>query len=99
MLRRARAPIEASLAVLNHHERCDGKGYPAGCRAKGIPWAARVLTVADVYSALTADRPYRKRYSNEQALGMIEEQAQAFDPVVLSALAGIVKGTDEKSHS
>ncbi len=45
--------------IISHHERMDGSGYPARLRDKNIPLCARVLAVADVYDALTSNRPYR----------------------------------------
>lgn len=67
-----------------HHERWDGKGYPRGLQGKEIPLAARIFAVADVFDALTSDRPYRKAWSREEAIRYIREQAGAqFDPKVV----------------
>ena len=67
--------------VRHHHERYDGQGYPDGLRGDKIPWMGRLLAVADVYSALTTDRPYRKALSPEAALYEIESGARTqFDP-------------------
>ena len=67
--------------VRHHHERYDGQGYPDGLRGDKIPWMGRLLAVADVYSALTTDRPYRKALSPEAALYEIESGARSqFDP-------------------
>lgn len=64
-----------------HHERMDGKGYPAGLGAKDLCLEARILTVADVFDALTADRPYRAALPIEKALSiMAEDVGKAFDP-------------------
>ncbi len=69
--------FEATLeAVRHHHERWDGAGYPFGLKGEETPLLARIMAVADAYSAMTADRPYRK--------GMNPQQAQA----ILSAGAG-----------
>jgi HD-GYP domain-containing protein (c-di-GMP phosphodiesterase class II) len=57
-------------AVLYHHERWDGSGYPEGLKGEAIPLAARIIAIADVYDAITADRPYRA--------GMAEAEARAF---------------------
>ena len=68
-------------AVLGHHERWDGKGYPRGIAGKEIPVTARCLAIADVFDAMTTDRPYRKGMSLEYALGEITRGAGTqFDP-------------------
>lgn len=59
--------------VLYHHERFDGKGYPAGLKGTDIPLWARMTAVADTYNALTSDRPYRKGVAQEKALQIIED--------------------------
>jgi PAS domain S-box-containing protein len=69
-----------------HHERWDGSGYPRGLRGEEIPLAARIFAVADVFDALTSDRPYRKAWSREDAVRYIREQAgRQFDPRVVEA--------------
>jgi putative two-component system response regulator len=71
--------------VLAHHERFDGKG-PNGATAAEIPLAARVVKVADVYDALTSDRPYRKAMSPFEAKAIIVNgTGTEFDPVVVGA--------------
>jgi HD-GYP domain-containing protein (c-di-GMP phosphodiesterase class II) len=65
---------------LHHHERWDGTGYPYGISGESIPFHARIIAIADVFDAITADRPYRKGLLLEQALAEIEGQAsRAFD--------------------
>jgi HD-GYP domain-containing protein (c-di-GMP phosphodiesterase class II) len=67
-----------------HHERWDGSGYPRGLAGEEIPRAARIFAVADVWDALTSDRPYRPAWSATQALAHIEEHAGVqFDPRVV----------------
>jgi PAS domain S-box-containing protein len=67
-----------------HHEKWNGTGYPRGLRGEEIPLAARIFAVADVYDALTSDRPYRKGWQSERALDYIREQAGTyFDPRVV----------------
>ncbi|MCM2358799.1 MAG: response regulator [Geobacteraceae bacterium] len=66
-----------------HHERFDGTGYPAGLSGKDIPAEARIVAVADVYDALTNDRPYRKGYSREEAVVIMKGMEGAtFDPEI-----------------
>lgn len=60
--------------ILHHHERWDGTGYPKGIKEKNIPLLARIICIADVYDALTDDRPYRKAWSKEQVMQFFEEQ-------------------------
>ena len=76
----------ARQIALHHHERWDGTGYPRGLRGEGIPIVGRIVAVADVFDALTHDRPYKAAWSVEQALAEIEQQAGAqFDPQVVEA--------------
>ncbi len=73
------APLRTFRLVLpiirHHHERHDGSGYPDGLRGDEIPLTAAILQLADVYDALTTDRPYRKASSSEFALQIMDEEA------------------------
>ena len=71
-----RAPCFAELADLaaNHHEKLDGSGYPRGLTAQHLDLPMRVLAVADVYEALTAERPYRGPLSPDEALAIIDRE-------------------------
>ena len=81
---------EASKVVRSHHERWDGNGYPDRLAGEQIPLNARVFAVADVFDALTTNRPYRVALSFEQARSMIEEEAGShFDPQVVDAFRRI----------
>ena len=64
------------LAVLYHHERLDGSGYPYGLKAEGIPIEARIVAVADTYDALTSDRPYRRASTDAEARRVLIEEAR-----------------------
>ncbi|MEJ2357435.1 MAG: PAS domain S-box protein [Deinococcales bacterium] len=69
-----------------HHERWDGTGYPEGVQGEAIPLAARIFAVADVYDALTSDRPYRPAWTRQQAIEHIRDGAGThFDPRVVDA--------------
>lgn len=69
-----------------HHERWDGKGYPNGLKGGDIPFAARIVTLADVYDALTSRRPYKEAFSHERAREIILAGAdKQFDPDVVEA--------------
>ena len=77
------------LAVLYHHERLDGSGYPYGLSGEAIPIEARIVAVADTYDALTSDRPYRKACSEAEARRvLIAEAASRLDPRAVTALFG-----------
>jgi putative nucleotidyltransferase with HDIG domain len=70
-----------------HHERLDGKGYPRGLRSHEIVLETRIISAADVFDALTADRPYRKAFPVSKALAiMAEDVGKAFDPDCFAAL-------------
>lgn len=71
--------------ALSHHEKYDGSGYPNGLREEQIPVAARIVAVADVFDALTNDRPYRKALPRDVALEiMLDDSGSYFDPLILS---------------
>ena len=75
-----------------HHEKWDGSGYPRKLKGEEIPLAARIFAVVDVYDALTTDRPYRKAWSKEEALGYIQEQSgKHFDPQAVKAVVAILR--------
>ena len=79
------APV--SDLVLHHHERWDGLGYPAGLRGEDIPLGARILAIADCYSTLQADRPYRPARSERDAIAVLREYAgTSFDPALVDLL-------------
>src|SRR5438128_5025887 len=86
------APV--SELVLCHHERWDGLGYPAGLRGENIPLGARILAIADCYSTLQADRPYRPARSEEAAIAVLREHAgTAFDPTLVEMLLARLYGS------
>jgi PAS domain S-box-containing protein len=76
----------AKEIALNHHERWDGKGYPSGIAGDEIPFAARVVSLADVYDALTSTRVYKAAYNHKEAKELIlKERGGQFDPTVVDA--------------
>ena len=78
--------------IAQHHEWWDGGGYPAGLAGEDIHPLARILTVVDVYEALTSSRPYRSAMQPERALQHLEERAGSqFEPKVVDTLAGLVR--------
>jgi putative nucleotidyltransferase with HDIG domain len=77
-------------AIRGHHERYDGKGYPQGLKGTEIPLAARIITVADAFDAMTSNRPYRSAMPVEVAAIEITRHAEAqFDPQVTEAFSRI----------
>ncbi len=84
-------PMKSLASVLpvirNHHERWDGGGYPDGLRGNHIPLEARILQVADIYDALTTDRPYKQAFTPKAALAVMNEEAARGwrDPQLLTA--------------
>jgi len=77
--------ILAAQAALYHHERFNGSGY-LGLQGDDIPFAARIIAVADVYDALITDRPYRPKWSKADALTYINNNAGLlFDDVIVEA--------------
>lgn len=74
------------MAAASHHERWDGKGYPNGLKGEEIPLFGRIIAVADVYDALTSDRPYREGMPKEKALTIIADGSGThFCPAVVNA--------------
>ena len=90
-------PIEYLRPALDipysHHERWDGTGYPRGLKAEEIPMVARLFAVADVWDAVTSNRPYRGAWTEEEAFGYIREQSgKHFDPKVVDLFFSVIEG-------
>lgn len=80
-------------AILHHHERYNGTGYPDGLKGEEIPLQARIVAVADAFDAMVSDRPYKKGYSVKKALKVLEKAAGCqFDPVVVECFLHKVAG-------
>jgi len=72
------------IIALSHHEKWDGSGYPKGLAGEDIPLWGRICAIADVFDALTNARPYKKAFSNEEALEIMKEgRGKHFDPKLL----------------
>lgn len=83
----------AEVIALTHHERWDGSGYPGGLSGEDIPLVGRILAVADVFDALTHERPYKRAWSTEEALVEIQVNASLqFDPRVVDAMLSAFNG-------
>ncbi|HEX6974301.1 MAG TPA: HD domain-containing phosphohydrolase, partial [Vicinamibacterales bacterium] len=77
-------PYPVSPLILSHHERWDGKGYPAGLKGEEIPLGARILSVVDYFDALMAERPYHKAMSFDAAVGLLQQESgKGLDPQVV----------------
>jgi putative two-component system response regulator len=73
----------AHSVALSHHEKWDGSGYPRGLKGENIPIEGRIVAIADVFDALTSERPYKKAWSVEDALEFIKSQSgKHFDPAL-----------------
>ena len=78
--------------IFYHHERWDGKGYPSGIKGEDIPVGARIIAIADVYQALTSDRPYHKAFSKQQAIEIMKKASGTqFDPRITGIFLKIIK--------
>jgi putative two-component system response regulator len=88
ILRGSQAPVLqlAEQIALCHHERWDGTGYPTGTQGESIPLAARIVAVADVFDALTHDRPYKTAWPASDAIAEVRRQSGIqFDPLIVEA--------------
>ncbi len=84
--------------ILAHHERFDGTGYPDGLKGEEIPFVARILCVADVFEAITADRVYRPAMSIPDAVRIMRDgRGSMFDPVVLDAFFADLCDRDDEA--
>jgi putative two-component system response regulator len=81
----------AESIALSHHEYWNGSGYPAGLKAEEIPIAGRIVAVADVFDALTHDRPYKKAWPLLEAVAEIRRlSGTQFDPAVVDAFEAVI---------
>ncbi|WP_298441320.1 two-component system response regulator [uncultured Ferrimonas sp.] len=77
--------------ALSHHERWDGSGYPHGLTGYNIPLSGRVVAIADVFDALTSNRPYKDAWSNEDAIAHVQQNAGShFDPELVAAFTSVL---------
>jgi putative nucleotidyltransferase with HDIG domain/PAS domain S-box-containing protein len=76
----------------SHHEKWDGTGYPQGLKSRDIPLSARIFAVADVWDALSSDRPYNKAWPREKIISyFIEQSGKHFDPYIVNIFLALVE--------
>ena len=85
-------------AVVNHHERWDGNGYPRGLKGEAIPLLGRIMAVVDAYSAITSDRPFRKGQSHRIAVAELRKNAGTqFDPQLVETFIGVLDSQQKEA--
>ena len=97
----------AAIVALTHHERWNGSGYPRGLAGEEIPLIGRITSIADVFDALTSERPYKKAWPADQAIDLIfQEKGRYFDPRLtelfessLGEILKIHKNLPDRGHS
>jgi putative two-component system response regulator len=81
----------ARAIALTHHEKWDGSGYPQGLAGEDIPLAGRIVAIADVFDALTSERPYKPAWPLEKVLALFQEQrGKHFDPKLVDLMQALV---------
>jgi putative two-component system response regulator len=81
----------AKLIALQHHEKFDGSGYPGALKGENISQVARIVAIADVFDALTSERPYKKSWPLEKVMCFFNEQSgKHFDPYLVNQFKGII---------
>jgi putative two-component system response regulator len=99
LLADSESPIMAMAEAIarTHHEKWDGSGYPAGLRGEEIPLAGRICAVCDVFDALLADRPYKKRWTVGEAVAEIASRSSThFDPHLVAVFLDIAHKLSEE---
>lgn len=97
ILSRVKAFTDIAPIARGHHERLDGKGYPDGLKGSEIDLDTRIVTVADIFDALTADRPYRKAMAQSKAFSIMDKmQGDAIDPDCYAALKAAMAEFNEQ---
>jgi HD-GYP domain-containing protein (c-di-GMP phosphodiesterase class II) len=96
---------ELTSIIKHHHEKYDGTGYPDGLKGEEIPLISRIMVIADVFSALTTKRPYRKdeegnkiAFSPMKAIGIMEQMHGHFDPHIFEVFKGIILSEEENKE-
>jgi len=91
--------LHAESMVGSHHEKWDGSGYPQGLKGTQIPLQGRIMSIVDVYYALTTDRPHRAKKSHEEAIQVIiDGKGTSFDPNLVDVFLECAKGFEERKN-
>lgn len=81
----------AKEVAISHHEKWDGTGYPYGLSGENIPLSARIVAIADVFDALTSERPYKKAWPEEEAIKLLRsESGKHFDPNLIEPFISVL---------
>lgn len=81
----------ARTLALTHHEKWDGSGYPAGLAGENIPVEGRIAAVADVFDALSSDRPYKKAWKSDEVINfLVAQSGKHFDPTIIGLLPKVL---------
>jgi response regulator RpfG family c-di-GMP phosphodiesterase len=97
LLKKLNLPWRVDQVILHHHEAYDGSGYPSGLKGREVSVGARILSVVDSYTAMTADRPYRKAKERSIALEEIQQKAGSrYDPEVVEIFMKVIREEWEK---
>ncbi|MGD2079898.1 MAG: DUF4388 domain-containing protein [Nitrospirota bacterium] len=100
MLKQLNFPWNVEPLIAQHHEHYDGTGYPMGLKGRQISVGARIIHIAESYVAMTAERPYRKRRSKEEALQeIIRKAGSQFDPEIAEIFLAVIKDTPEPAKT
>ncbi|MBN2445015.1 MAG: HD domain-containing protein [Spirochaetales bacterium] len=102
LLSRARSKylIEGAEIALTHHEKWDGSGYPQGLAGEEIPLSGRIVSIVDVFDALTSIRPYKEKWNHERATDfIIEQRGRHFDPRLVDLFLENISAFRECLHS
>jgi putative nucleotidyltransferase with HDIG domain len=98
ILSQVKAFDQMQPAIIEHHERLDGSGYPNKLVGRQISMMGRIVAVADVFDAMTSDRPYRQAVSYQKVISFLEEKADVlFDASCVAALKNILSAADSEN--
>jgi putative two-component system response regulator len=83
--------LHKTTLAQTHHEKWDGTGYPRGLKGKDVSLMCRIVPIADVFDALTSERPYKKAWTPEKAVEVIQKDAGThFDPTLVEAFMDVL---------
>jgi diguanylate cyclase (GGDEF)-like protein len=93
-------PYPVAHFIMSHHERWDGKGYPAGLKGEEIPLGARILSAVDYFDGLMTERPYQKALTEDDAIELLQQEAgKGLDPTVVGTLIELLPALRQQEAS